>query len=220
MNFLLPSSQESDTCASLVSGASNDKRVTLEVMASWTRTFIARAIVYDAKTEQVSLLIAAGFDPEKNLFILNPLDTRCWGWDVSKDIVTREEIEDFAAAIIPDSDKSGASEKDEFFKNNSRALIIAVVHCFINAAKQAEVEPAWTLLDVIQAIDSKDDLRRLIEKYHPNPKRIFSQILDNSDQRTYGNIFASLATRMRELGPTAHHWHEAILCGKGFSLRR
>ncbi|MCA9185810.1 MAG: type IV secretion system DNA-binding domain-containing protein, partial [Planctomycetales bacterium] len=68
---------------------------------------IRRAIIYDAKTSIVPAIVAMGVPLEK-IRILNPLDQRCWAWDIAADIQEPDDATNCVAELMP-----GGSE--EFF---------------------------------------------------------------------------------------------------------
>lgn len=113
-----------------------------------------RAVVYDSKTDLVSVL--SGMAPEAKLRIFNPLDERFAPWDVSADIVTETDAYEFASILIPKNEK----ESTPYFGDAARALIAGVIKRF-NSATQS-TGGYWTLRDLILAFQSKKRLQDIL----------------------------------------------------------
>src|SRR5690606_22898906 len=97
----------------------------------WARSHTFQAVVYNAKTENVSVLEAFGFNAdagaETDLFILDPNDSRCYAWDIAADIASVTDAENFAAMLVPIADKADGDGKDKIWQLQARRIITAVI---------------------------------------------------------------------------------------------
>lgn len=187
---------------------------------SWTRQSTDKAIVYNAKSEQLPALRELGFTPSEDLIIFDPVEPEiCWAWDVAADVEETYEITRFASLLISGSNPIPES-KDAFWVDSSRQAVDAVVTCILNSALMAGKSKAdWTLLDVIKAFRTPADFKKLVRDFHPDPEKIFAQVFDNPDVRTPGNVFQSLSTFLTKITPTAISWDEAAKAGRKISLK-
>ena len=73
-----------------------------------------RALVYDSKTDLLSIIAGMdGVDPEQ-IIITNPLDKRCAAWDIARDIDNTMYAREFAAGLVG-YDKTNGGENSYFF---------------------------------------------------------------------------------------------------------
>ncbi len=160
------------------------------------RSRIFQSIVYDGKTEHVSRMVAHGFVPGEDLFILNPLDSRCMIWDIAKDITTPSDAAEFAELVISDvtlpQNHSGTSEH---FLETARRLVTEVVEVL-------QTHEDWRLRDLINAFSSKDTILHLLDQHYRGGP---SQAHVKGDQEGH-SAFSTLHKHFGRLAITAASW--------------
>lgn len=126
-----------------------------------SRQEIYQALIYDAKTEQVSRLMSCGFTPGVDLLILNPLDRRAMVWDVARDVRDMVEAEQFGALIVDDLTTSrNRTSTSEHFTSTARRMVYQVVQVL-------QQNQQWRLRDLIQAFASTERIKHVL-KQHPD----------------------------------------------------
>lgn len=184
----------------------------------WSRSQVYQSVVYNAKQENISFLVALGFDPDVDLFILDPADTRCWCWDVAADINDRDSIAQFAILLTPFQPGSEQKSKDEIWEHQARRTIEAVIVSFRNAAFRKGLQPTWTLRDLREAVATPETLRQVLQ-FHDTPEAIVAQLIDLSDAQK-SSIFMSVTAHISKIGTAAERWEEARRCDRVLSLKR
>lgn len=167
-----------------------------------SRSNTSQAIIYDAKTEHVPVLVGHGFKPRRDLFILNPFDERCVVWDMAKDIRSPSDARLLAEVFLSANLKGEEREEHQYFRSNARKQIAGVIQTFIHRGERL---PTWTLRDVINAFSSPQVLRHVLS-HHPEGTTIIDQTID-VDDRTSSNIFTSSTTYLEDLRILASLWH-------------
>lgn len=185
---------------------------TIESWAHWTRSFSDQAVVYDAKTENIPFLAAQGFDPDKDLYILSPLDTRCYAWNMAEDMSEPDKSEQLAKMMVPDDPNA-----KPFFVGTSRTLIDAIIQSFVHAAEAAGHEPRWTLRDILVATRTEVLLRHVIS-HHRDAEAELEATLDTHRETTQ-NILTTLRSHLRPFRVTAALWDYARRQGRTVSLQ-
>ena len=154
-----------------------------------------RALIYDAKQDLVSLV--AGMSLNTEILILNPFDARCVAWDMAKDIKTHEQVASFAEILVP---KEEGAKEDPFFRDATIEILKALVEIYVDYASDQ-----WTLRDVYLAMRSRKILEALLRD---DPEH--EHILDFfSDERTAGNIMATIQTKLGRYKTIAALWDRA-----------
>ncbi|MFM7423876.1 MAG: type IV secretory system conjugative DNA transfer family protein [Elainella sp.] len=155
-----------------------------------------RAVIYDPKTEMVSILEGLGFDSD-TIAIMNPFDQRCRPWWISADIETATDAETLANILIPEKKDS---KDDEFWRSASILLIKAVVRYLNRVAPQK-----WTFRDMLLALRSESIIRKMIDD---DPRLKHYEQTFGSD-KTAANIMASVIAKVERFEPIAALWHKA-----------
>lgn len=154
-----------------------------------------RALIYDAKQDLVSLLV--GMSPHTEVLILNPFDDRCVAWDMARDIKTHEQVASFADILVPNEE---GGKEDPFFRDATVEILKALVEILVDYAPDK-----WTLRDVYLAMRSRKILQVL---FADDPEH--EHILDFfSDERTAGNIMATIQTKLGRYKTIAALWDRA-----------
>lgn len=184
----------------------------------WSRSLTHQAIVYDAKREHVPKLAALGFDPAVDMFIFDTEDSRGVAWDVATDVDDRVSIEKFVDALVPAPlSRNELSEKDAFWEQQARYLIEAVIVSFRNAAINAGRKPDWNLRDLVNAFDSKSNLKSVL-RFHDTPSSISEQHLDLADTQA-SSVYMTASNQIKKFKSAANRWHAAQREGRTLSLK-
>lgn len=138
------------------------------------RQQVYQSIVYDAKTEHITRLIAHGFTPGIDLHILNPLDKRCMVWDIARDVHDAIRAKEFAALIVSDiSPPSHYDGTSQHFNDTAKRVIFQVVQVL-------QKTKAWRLRDLIHAFRSESVIRQVL-KLHPEGGDSIAHIRDTAE---------------------------------------
>lgn len=160
------------------------------------RSRIYQSVVYDGKNEHVTRMVAHGFVPGEDLFILNPLDSRCMVWDVAKDIVTPSDAAEFAELVVSDvtlpQNHSGTSEH---FLETARRLVTEVVEVL-------QTNKDWRLRDLVNAFSEPEVVLHLLKQHYRGGP---SQAHIKGDQEGH-SAFSTLSKHFGRLSITAASW--------------
>lgn len=183
--------------------AAAKQSVTSNVVRRSSRYDTHQAIVYDAKSEHVPLLTGHGFQPRKDLFILNPFDRRAVAWDLARDIRSPADARLLADVFLQSSVPPGQNaEQHQYFRTNARRQITGVVQAFIYRGGK---QPRWTLRDVINAFASQDSLKHVLSQY-PEGKAVIEQTMNIAHETATG-IYSSSTTYLDDFRIVASLWH-------------
>jgi len=158
-----------------------------------------RGLLYDAKPDQsaglVPFLEAIGV-PYK---ILNPLDRRCCGWLLGRDIYSEASAAEFAAVLIPESE----NQKDnKYFIDSARLLVTAVIVALIYAKGKR-----FTLRDILLACSSKADMAQLLKNYHPRYEAYLEFFKEKKGQKN--EVLTTIQANLLPLNVIAARWEHA-----------
>lgn len=166
-----------------------------------------RALVYDSKQELLPKLHALGL--AERIRILHPYDERCSPWDLASDLDDPLSARQFANILIPDS---GSRSADGGFFEDACRDIIAVT---IQALSQCSPKQAWTFRDLILTLLYPENSKAILSlattrEGNPFPAggRVWDSYLDpdTTDDRTRGNIRATLNARLSPFETVAAAW--------------
>ena len=174
-----------------------------------------RGVVYDPKNKAPNLLTSLGV-PFERLRIMNPMDKRCYGWDIQKDVTNQLIARGLARVFIKDR-----GDSDRFWTESPRGLMSSVMVSFIlskldreeenEQRRQRGEEPLkpfeWTLLDVANALSDVDHLREVLNKHEDTKPAI--RFLDKDKEG--GDIIASLESDFAPLRFFASRWADRPL---------
>ena len=164
-------------------------------------------ILFDAKGDSLQLLANNGIDPTgKNVYILNPFDTRSAVWNVAEAVQTAGMPRALATLLIPEDTKSTA----RYFTDAARELVIAVILA-LNASKKSN----WSLRDLLCAMESLAKIRQITDRL-PGAKRIAARYLDD-DAHIHG-VISSMASQLGRFETVAALWHTNT-SGTTFSMK-
>jgi hypothetical protein len=154
----------------------------------------ARALVYDAKHDVVSLL--AGMRLPCPVKILNPMDARSVAWDVARDCNTPAAAVQLSHVLIADGDAG----PNAFFTKGARDLLAGVILALV-----VNSPGRWSLRDMVLAFADADTLRALLARSPHTADRL--KYFD--DPRTLANLLATLAAELAPFVPIAAAWDHA-----------
>ena len=192
-----------------VAGATGSGKTTVlrllmqSVLPAVGRQKDARALVYDAKREIISLLHGMGLACEVR--ILNPFDSRSWAWDIARDVTSPSTAAQIASILIPPEEGS-----NQFFSNAAQHLLAGVMVSFICSKR------LWTLRDVLFATGDPTRLRAVLER-EPYTKGLIAKYF--LDERLLHNILSTLASKTMLYEPVAAVWDRAASAGRILSLQ-
>lgn len=185
----------------------------------WSRSFTHQAVVYNAKDENIPFLAALGFNPDKDLIILDPADERCFAWDVSRDITDRRSISQFANLLVPSAKEHDAAKRDgDFWDLLAKRMIKAIIVSLRNAQLAAGVErPFWTFRDLVNAVETRETLYEVLGS-HDAPERMRSQLVDLHGPQA-DSIYLSATNYIAQFDEAGERWEEARRLGRTFSFK-
>jgi Type IV secretion-system coupling protein DNA-binding domain. len=93
-----------------------------------------RGMVYDPKNKATNVLCGLGV-PFNRIRIMNPMDKRCWGWDIQKDVTNQLVARGLSRVFIRDR-----GDADRFWTEAPRGLMSSVMVSFILSKLDREKE--------------------------------------------------------------------------------
>lgn len=175
-----------------------------------------RALIYDAKQEVLPKLYGLGL--ADRVRVLHPFDKRCSPWDLASDISDPLSARQFAQILIPESSSRGESS---FFDEACRDIIAITVQVLSLCTPKGD----WTFRDLLLATLYEENLEALLSldttrdgRLFPSSRRVWNSYFnpETTDDRTRGNIRASLNARLAVYESIAAAWETAS--EKPFSL--
>lgn len=158
-----------------------------------------RGLLYDAKPDQTAGLVpyleALGI-PYK---ILNPLDRRCTGWAIGKDIRGEASAAEFAAVLIPETE---SNNDNQYFIDAPRLLITAVIVVLIKI-----FGTNWTLRHLILFCSDKVLMQKLLEKHHPRHQAYMEFFKEKKGQKN--EVITTIQSNLLPLAIVAARWEHA-----------
>jgi len=155
----------------------------------------ARALVYDSKTDLLSMIRGMGV-PEDRLLVLNPFDARVWAWHMAADIRDPMQADDVANVLIP----SSKGDTNPYFPETARRFLAGIIEVFIESAGEN-----WTLRDLILAVKTPERLKLILSSSSE------TEDLQQHFQppQTFANVNATLSGHLRKYRSIAAVWHHA-----------
>ncbi len=200
----------------LIAGASGSGKTLLMrlLMQSVFRQFgpdcNQRALVFDAKHENVSVLL--GMKVRVPLTILNPFDERCRVWDLARDFDSPAGALKLARLFLPE-DKT---DHDSFWRDSARGVLADLITAHIRALRDGLLQD-WVLSDIVRALQSFDTIQAALA-LHPSTQGALRNI---REERTLHGILATLDLVRREIQVLGALWDEPSRDpARRFSLRQ
>lgn len=153
----------------------------------------SRAILYDAKHEQVSVVQGMGIKP----LILNPFDARCMVWDLAQDFHTPSDAHQLAKLFLPEPKR----EADPFWRDSARGILADVILAHILSMREGDLAH-WSLSDLMRSLQSRTEIDRALS-LHPRTKNALRNI---GEERTLAGILATLDLVRREFEVLGALW--------------
>ncbi len=179
------------------------------VLPRFGRGSSGRAIIFDAKREQISVL--QGMALSVPITILNPFDARCRVWDVARDILTPSDALQLAQLLLPDEEKAN---EDPFWRKTGRGVIADVIRAHI-LAYQEESIPDWSLSDIVRSLQTEDDINTALAM-HPSTADALRNL---TEEKIRSGVLAQLDLVRREFEVLAALWDGPYADpGRRFSL--
>ena len=152
-------------------------------------------IIFDAKGDAIPLLAGMGLRPEHpNVWILNPLDRRSRGWNISEAVSSPVMARNFATLLVPEERQSTAP----FFTDAARELIYAVILGLNQAAGQT-----WGLRDLLCALESEEHIEA-VAAHQPRAHALARRIL--GDDLHSGSVLSTLGSKLGRFELVASLW--------------
>jgi hypothetical protein len=165
-----------------------------------------RAVIYDFKHEIYPYLVEIGV-PRERIKILNPLDKRCVGWAIWKDVKKRSTAQQIGQILIP-ADKE--DHVNSYFKNAARDLLVGVMTVFVILSNEREKKTGkpieWTLRDVFLAMKDEKTLRSVLERTEET-RDIITDYFE--PEQTFKSVWATAKTYVKRLSIVAALWGHA-----------
>jgi hypothetical protein len=159
-----------------------------------------RAVIFDSKREQVSVLEGLGLTVP--VTILNPFDARGRVWDLSEDIQTPSDALQLARLLLPDEE---GSKEDPFWRKTARGVLADLIRAHILACREEAISD-WSLPDIIRALASKDALERGLN-LHPSTAHSLRNL---GEERILFGVLAQIDLVRREFEVLAALWQDAL----------
>ncbi len=155
-------------------------------------------ILFDAKSEAISLLAKLGFPPTaEHVHILNPDDQRGAVWDVAEAVQSPALARHFATLLIPEEPQSTAP----FFPNSARLLVYAVILALNRIAGKS-----WSFRDLLCALDSREHIQKVTDRHGPS-RRVVELFL--KDDKHFDAILTTVASKVGAFDQVAALWHSS-----------
>lgn len=170
-------------------------------------TVNARFVFYDAKADLLPKLYPPEFfdnnptqqEIDRAVYLLNPLDERCTGWNIAADAKDAASAVDVAAALFPVLDKHMAHR---YFRRAMQEISVAVMDALTRKAGG----PKWTFFDLLCGIH-RENVKDVL-KTTQYGRRIYNEYLADPGP-TQTDTFRSISEVVGQLLPFARHWRKA-----------
>jgi len=169
------------------------RRLLQDMIPSIGRGDDARALIYDAKQDAVSML--RGIAPQVELLITNPFDERGVAWNLGRDICESRVAIEFVFTLIAEK-----QESQPFFSDAVRHLVYGVVTSYNVRGLR------WGLADMIRPFSSPTRLQRVLNACQYTRSLIPRYF---GDKRLLANILSTAATKLLPFEPVAAAWESA-----------
>ena len=152
-------------------------------------------IMFDAKGDALPMLASMGLRPElDNFYILNPFDARCAVWNLGEAVDEPGADDALAALLVPEDQNSSAP----YFAQSARAVVKSVIQSL-----QAIAGADWTLRDLLCALGSADNIRRVTSRFSPAKTKVHAYL---NDDKHFPGILSSIAAKVGRFDSVAALW--------------
>jgi Type IV secretion-system coupling protein DNA-binding domain len=150
-----------------------------------------RVILYDPKSDLASFV--ASINPAVTIHIMNAMDRRFIPWDISADLQTETDAQEFAAILIPKNER----ENSPYFSDAARSLVAGVVKRLTATTQPGE---RWTLRDLVLACETTSRLNRVLDH---ETTRYLGEHFHPENQRNYAGVKSTLDNALSLYRPIA-----------------
>jgi len=154
-----------------------------------------KLVLLDVKGTFFSFLTHQGV-PEEDIYFLDPFDERTTPWNIAKDITGDAAAQNLAALIIPAEPNASTSY---FWQAAQRTVWAAIV------ALNGLHPGCWTLRDLINALSSPENIKRLVSRV---PRARIKADPYLKDTLHFPSVFTTIATKASRLETVAALWHQ------------
>lgn len=162
-----------------------------------------RALVYDAKREWYALLHSLGL--KVPIYYVDPFDPRGWALDIGKEVRSRADAMQVAAALVPIT----KGDSDRFWTHSTRNILAAVIFTLAETT-----QGQFTFKDVLLAMRSRQRLAFLLNS-RPDTAHLWCEA--NADEKTLANLMSTFQSHLQKYEVVAALWDQAP---NRFSIRQ
>lgn len=152
-----------------------------------------RALVYDAKGDAMPILSAIG--DRSRIKLMNPFDARGVAWDIAKDVKRSTVAMEISHTLMPD-----VSDNNPFFQEAARLCAWGIMCSYILSGLE------WTFADLLRGMLNPKICKRILARH---PETAFVIDLLFHDKKLVGDIFATIASKVKLYWPIAACWEHA-----------
>lgn len=170
-----------------------------------------RAVIFDVKQDMISTLLALQI-PEDRLRIFNPFDSRCFAWNVARDIDAPDTALQLANILIPEDKR----ETNRYFSDAARDLLCGIIQVFIEKGEDKEGGAQWQLSDLILTMRTPERVQHVLSQTQRGRDLI---ALHLRGETTPLNILSTARTKLAPFEVVAAMWKRAADEGRSVSLK-
>lgn len=206
----------------LISGATGTGKTTLvsQLLKSvFSESRTPRALALDVKQDLIPRLERLGL--AQKIVVCHPFDQRCSPWDMAKDIDDALGARQLADTLIPE--QTSPSGDSSFFDHATRDLTSVAIQILSACTPTGD----WTFRDLLLTLLYPENTKMVFDLRvtraglpFPAAERAWSAYCDpkQTDERTRGNIRATVNAKLSQFESIAAAWHQAT--EEPFSLRQ
>lgn len=165
-----------------------------------------RAILFDVKQDQYSVLRGLGL-PEEQILLLNPFDRRCHAWDLAADVTGPDTAIQLAAILVPEEEGSN----NRYFSDAARDLLTGVINLF-----QETAPGKWEFRDLVVATRNPLLLQHVLAQSEEGRDLAALHLEAGNTSRS---VVSTLRSKLAPFQVIAALWRHAALQGRRISLR-
>lgn len=159
-----------------------------------------RAFIFDVDGTTIPQLERIGFQPGEYI-ILNPVDSRRWGWATGKDIVSSDDILAFVEVLLP-SEKMKQGDL-AYWGPLARHLLQETIEYLIDT-----LDTEWTLWDIFKIIYYDEQQRESLFQHHPHLREELYLNVNQPNYKHFRTVLNTIRSELGEIEGMAALWHE------------
>lgn len=160
-----------------------------------------RAFIFDVDGATVPQMEKIGFKPGEYI-ILNPFDSRRWGWATGKDIVSIDDVQAFVEVLLP-SDKIQQGKDMAYWGPLARHLLLETIEYLIDSNGED-----WTLWDLFDVIFYDNRKREKLLQKCPSLKEELYLNVNQPNYKHFRTVLNTVRSELGEIEAMAALWHE------------